>query len=88
MLIEHSRKSVGRCISILVKSGQLFTDTVLLSAGSPVSSLPAAPFVLQAIVSASLRVVSGLLCGVFYKLHFGRRHWRVAFFRGNDTWHR
>lgn len=35
MLIEHSRKSVGRCISIFVKSGQLFTDTVLLSAGSP-----------------------------------------------------
>lgn len=79
--MEHGRQSVGRFISTLVKPGQLFTDPVLLSAGAITtgfSSLPAAPFVLQAAASAaSLRAVSGLLCGVFYKSCFGRKHWRV-----------
>lgn len=80
MLIEHSKKSVGRFISTLVKPGQLFTDPVLLSAEAitaDFSSLPAAPFVLQAAGSASLRAVSGLLCGGFCKSYFGRKHWRV-----------
>lgn len=75
--MEHGRQSVGRFISTLVKPGQLLTDPVLFSVeaittGS--SSLPAAPLVLQAAASASLTAVSGLLCGVFYKSCFGRKH--------------
>lgn len=79
MVIEHSRRSVGRFISTLVKPGWLFTDPVLLSAEAITTdfrSLPAAPFVLQAAGSASLRAVSALLCGGFCKSYFGRRHWR------------
>lgn len=78
--MEQGRRSAGRFISTLVKPGQLFTDPVLLSTEASTtgfSSLPATSLVLQAAASASLRAVSGLLCGVFCKSYFGRRHWRM-----------